>query len=451
MGGDACRLRPVEKVLDPLHARALVVESGEGAERRRICFLSLDLCTPGNKVSDKIRQMVADKFGFDTKAVMFHLLQNHSAPSLGTHLLLREDSEGVSPEFWWTYTGDPRYVDYLVPKIMEAVENAIARLEPVSIGFGGMADGRCAENRRFVMRDGWVQTQPQDRSQILHAEGPADPEVGLACFKNKKGEIVAALLHHTAHPVSHFGKNWVTASWPGSWARQFRALAGDNCIPLVVNGCCGNVNMWNHSVPNPETDHDVVAGWLTETSRNVLDQLVWQDSGEVAFTDHKMEIPFGDMAEQLGQPAIDRARKLLDEEPDPRWSNDEHTALDIEWLFAAATIHLSRLKDEGSYDYEVQAFRIGELGLVGLIGEPFAEGQLKIKLESPATRTFVAHMCNGWVGYIPPTHAYAARNYNFRTSDGEPVRRGANLFLLAPDALDRITDKSVELLKCLFQ
>jgi hypothetical protein len=53
-------------------------------------------------------------------------------------------------------------------------------------------------------------------------------------------------------------------------------------------------------------------------------------------------------------------------------------------------------------------------------------------------------MCNGWIGYIPTPAAYHADNYNFRTPEGQPVRRGANIFLLDPKALDQIVDQSVQ-------
>lgn len=108
------------------------------------------------------------------------------------------------------------------------------------------------------------------------------------------------------------------------------------------------------------------------------------------------------------------------------------------------------MKERKTYTYEIQIFRIGELAIVGLIGEPFVEGQLKIKLESPAKRTFVAHNCNGYVGYIPTLHAYNAKNYDFHTPEGKPVRRGANIFLLVPEALDTITKESIRILKDFF-
>ena len=375
MGGDAARLRPVEKVLDPLYARALVVEQADGETLHRVCLLSLDLCTPGDEISDEIRSAVASRFGFDRRAVMFHLTQNHSAPSLGTHQLLRPDSPYAREEIWWSYQGDPTYADFLKPRIMQVVERAVANLQPVCIGIGGMADSRVAFNRRFIMRDGWVQTQARDRSAVLCSEGPVDPEVGVACFRNRDGQVIAALLHHTAHPVSCFGENWVTASWPGAWASRFRATAGEACIPLIINGACGNINARDNLNPAHQASDEQIGQWLTDTAAQVMESMTWSDGDKVGFASHTITFPFEPIEKTLGRDAIDHARKVIEAEPEPRWANDAHTAVDIEWLFALYTLDLERRTKHGTYDYEVQALRIGDLSVVGRTGEQVGEGQ----------------------------------------------------------------------------
>jgi hypothetical protein len=94
------------------------------------------------------------------------------------------------------------------------------------------------------------------------------------------------------------------------------------------------------------------------------------------------------------------------------------------------------------YEYEVQAFRVGDdIALLALIGEPFVEAQLKIKLNSPARYTYIAHMSNGYVGYIPTPHALKAGGYETWAGAGSK---------LAPEALDMITDASIDLLRELF-
>jgi hypothetical protein len=251
--------------------------------------------------------------------------------------------------------------------------------------------------------------------------------------------------------VSYFGKNWITASWPGAWVDGVKAALGDDVVPLVVNGCCGNINRTNPLGQSARIDDRSVGRWLTETARHVMSDLNWRDDAGVEFVSKKIDIAHSNFDEVIGHEAVHRAREILKREPKPRWANEKLTAVDIDWLFAAVILDVKRRLEGRTYSYEVQAFRIGDLALVGLIGEPFVEAQLKIKLESPAKRTFVAHMCNGYVAYIPTRHAYEADNYNFRTRDGRPVRRGANLFLLESKAFDKITDTTRHVLADLFR
>jgi len=75
------------------------------------------------------------------------------------------------------------------------------------------------------------------------------------------------------------------------------------------------------------------------------------------------------------------------------------------------------------------------------MGEPFVEAQLRIKLESPAPYTFVAHFCNGYVGYVPTLDAFSRGGYETRT---------ANWSKLQPEALETIVNSAIELLEKLF-
>ena len=107
-----------------------------------------------------------------------------------------------------------------------------------------------------------------------------------------------------------------------------------------------------------------------------------------------------------------------------------------------ASVDLDRLiRKDPLWEYEIQAFRIGDFALVGLNGILFVEGQLRLKMESPAMRTFVANMANGYAGYVPTSKALERGGY-------ETVM-GSNSKLV-PEALDMIIDNSVELLGSMF-
>ena len=72
------------------------------------------------------------------------------------------------------------------------------------------------------------------------------------------------------------------------------------------------------------------------------------------------------------------------------------------------------------------------------MGEPFVEAQLEIKRTSPFAFLQVAHMANGYCGYIPSREALAGGGYETRTSHGSR---------LAPEALEMIEQAAGGLLK----
>jgi hypothetical protein len=82
--------------------------------------------------------------------------------------------------------------------------------------------------------------------------------------------------------------------------------------------------------------------------------------------------------------------------------------------------------------------RLGDVQLLALTGEPFVEAQLKIKLQSPSPFTWIAHMSNGYVGYIPTPEAIRRGGYETDTCHWSK---------LAPHALDLITTTSIEVVR----
>ena len=209
-------------------------------------------------------------------------------------------------------------------------------------------------------------------------------------------------------------------------------------MPLVVNGCCGNIHHNNHLDPHYENDHHRMAQMLSETAIGVLERMETQESSALAVERAVVRLPLRILTTDV----IDAARKLLNEHPEPKWLDTERTRVDWDWMYAAATLDLKEIYDRDPHcDYEIQAFRIGDTALVTLMGEPFVEAQLRIKLESPAPYTFVAHFCNGYVGYVPTLDAFSRGGYETRT---------ANWSKLQPEALETIVNSAIELLEKLF-
>jgi neutral ceramidase len=104
------------------------------------------------------------------------------------------------------------------------------------------------------------------------------------------------------------------------------------------------------------------------------------------------------------------------------------------------SVHLMRRR-EPELAYEIQVLRIGDTAIVGLPGEPFVEGQLAIKIESPAYPTYVAHCTTQYVGYLPTREAFQRGGHEVNLSYWAKV---------GPEALDLVVENAVGLIKEVF-
>ena len=104
---------------------------------------------------------------------------------------------------------------------------------------------------------------------------------------------------------------------------------------------------------------------------------------------------------------------------------------------------LAGTQRDAEFPYEIQAFRIGDLGVIGLPGEPFVEGQLALKTNSAAPFLFPAHLTTHYVGYLPTRAAYARGGHEAN----EDVTYWAKL---APGCLETVVERARTLVQELF-
>ncbi len=431
--------RPAERIIEPTCARALVFDSGG----KKPCILTLDVTIITEPYTARIRKG-AGELGFEPDAVMVHATQTHSAPPLG-YFMLDEDFPPVADGYEWIRGGEKSYSDFAADRAIQAIAQADAALQPVQIGTASGIEGRMAHNRRAVRDDGTVGMpgpnvwdEPLGPTWIRYLEGPIDPELGVMCLRSDDLRTVAMLLHYTCHPVHVFPRPIVSPDWPGAWADEMQEVHGEQCVPLVLNGACGNINPWPPFDPDYVEDHRRMGQVLAETAGPVVESLQFSDEATLDWRVRHLKIPIREVpADELAW-----AQDILGDNPEPVWKDEKRTVVDSDWMTAASilSVHLQRER-EGELDYEIQALRIGDSAIVGLPGEPFVEGQLRIKMASPARLTYVAHCTTQYVGYIPTSDALTRGGHEVNTSYWAK---------LVPEALDMVVKATAEVLDDLF-
>jgi hypothetical protein len=110
-------------------------------------------------------------------------------------------------------------------------------------------------------------------SDMAYREGPIDPELGVVSFTTESLRPVALLLHYTCNAVHDYPLRCITADWPGAWSSRIRAMYGDDCVALVINGCNANINHDDPLNPTHVDTTERMGATLAEATLPVLKQL----------------------------------------------------------------------------------------------------------------------------------------------------------------------------------
>jgi hypothetical protein len=220
-----------------------------------------------------------------------------------------------------------------------------------------------------------------------------------------------------------------------------QAAFGTECVPLVVNGCCGNINPWDPFDPDYVPDHRRMGAALTEMGCRVVTGLSFGDASVVDWRLKRVRLPYRTVP-AARQAEVDR---ILTESPQPKWLREDTARIDPQWFHAASTksIEYTRRRSPDFFPYEIQVLRVGDVAFVGLPGEPFVEGQLAIKIGSPAAYTFVAHCTSHYVGYVPTREACARGGHEANDLYTWWAK-------LAPESLDIIVENATGMLREVF-
>ncbi len=409
--------RPAKLIRHRLFAKANVFR--DATTGKTVCILGLDVIIITQKYADRIKQAVIDEFGLDYGAVMVFAIQSHSAPSVGGLMLDDDFPIKFPPEKEFITGSNSEYCDFACEKAVEAVRAAFASIRPLKMDVKSGLKHGLAFCRRAILRDGTTEMFPRNSSRqdplgpdILYLESPADDEVGVACFKDGDMKLAGAMLHFTCHPVNDFCTpslyNAISPDWCGVWAERLQKAMNIGEIPMVLNGCCGNINPYDPYTPDFVMDSERMGGELAALAERIVLSMAFDGADEPLTVDwYSCDVPlnYRDIpAERLAEVERELAGGC--------YKCDENGNAEINWFLAASTYSaVCCKKREPTFQYPIQVFRIGGLAVVSMAGEPFTDGQLDIKLRSKAALTYITHCANKYIGYLPHAKGYDFEGY----------------------------------------
>lgn len=378
---------PAEGIHDPLQAKAIVFESGGVMA----AIVACDMTSIPVHITAAAREQVGRICSVPPANVMITATHTHTTPN-------------IRPRFARTATPEQRKVmdEYLarMPQLIaESVKAAEQNLAAVQLSAAlGEVKG-VAFNRRFLMKDGSVVSNPakgQDELlvNVARAAGPTDPTLPVLYFAAADGKPVATMINFAMHLDTTGGLRY-SADYPHQISKILADVKGPEMLTHFTIGAAGNINHYyllDPKRPRRTKGYDEAARIGTLIAAEVIRAYEKLEPATVASLKVSREI----------------VRLLILEE--------KAAALAAQFgnkpAFHDGEMMVTLVNGKYTFEAEVMVIALGdEVAFVGLPGEMFVELGLMIKQGSPYQYTFLDTLANGSIGYVGNRKAYREGSY----------------------------------------
>lgn len=413
--------RSADAINTRVNARAIVLRD----QRESIGIVVVDSCMVPKVLLDDAKQRAAARTPLKPDRILISATHTHTAPSsfaaLGTE-------------------ADPAYVPFLREKIAEALVAAEANLQPARVGFGRGAAPDFTALRRWVRRPDRLDLDPFGNPTVranMHAarnpdnvtgpSGPEDAELSIIAFESLDGVPIAALANFSMH---YFSDKPISADYFGlfceSFQEQVRQRHPDSeMVAALSHGCSGDIWRRDYMTWDGKDGHtiDSYAQGLLEIAMQVYDSITYVEDADLEMAEARVKMKYRVPNKQLLEWSKGIVNQMESESPEDR----------VE-VYAREQVLLDQAQET---EVVLQALRIGDIAIATTPNETYALTGLKLKAQSPLTKTMVIELANGADGYIPPPeqhhlggyNTWAARSAGLETT-AEPRIVGTNLGLL---------------------
>lgn len=430
--------RVAERVRDPLMANAVALRCGE----ETVVFVSVDICFLPTEFVTALQDEFHKRTGIPNERLLLHSTHSHVAP--------------ITMGYYWG-TPDPAFMERLRQAILGVAEQALNRLEPVTLFSGSTQLEHLGWNRRGMYEDGSsaMHADPR-RPGFIGSEGPRDPNFGVLFARNTGGRITGLIASFQTHPNCVDSERYYSADLPGEFRRLLKeelSAPGRGPGPCARSGCaCTNAHKG--------LDHgDPAVVYLTGPCGNATPRILEPYLAEQPWMGEEGLLRSGAyMAEEAAkviadaEPVAGPGLRFEHREvpipirpfPQPgercypaSWSEEsmEHyRRQEADWP--------RRMREESPVGVRLNVVRLGDTVICTNPAELFVEFGLKMREASPARVTILAELTDGHVGYVPTPLAFSRGGYE--TWPSQTSR-------LVPEAGDMIADTTAEMLRKAFK
>lgn len=395
-------MSPIESkhVHDELHVRCLVIDDGS----TKFAFAVCDSCAVPRSIVEDAKQQIQKQTGIPADCVLISATHSHSAGSMTEAFQSPTDLD---------------YQKFVANRIADGVRRALNNLEPARIGWATANAPEHLNNRRWKMKEGTippspfgtvdhVRMNPQPGSpDLVEPAGPVDPQLSLIWAESHDGRKIALLANYGLHYVGGVGPGHLSADYYGYFAKAIaQRLNAEATEPpfvgIMSNGTSGDVNNINFRTPQPGLPpYEKIKQVANEVAHTAF-KTYGPGRGDIKISVRAAELQLG--VRKPTPEELSRAEKIVAEA-----GGIQAVMQTLEQIYARETVLISKYPD--TVPVTIQALRIGDVGIVAIPCEVFAEIGLEIKAKSPLKPTFIIELANGYNGYLPTPAQHALGGY----------------------------------------
>lgn len=384
---------------DDLHAKALVFDNGHD----QIVLVACDLVELPRAAVESARQRIQKSYGIPPDHILITATHSHTGPQMV-----------------------PAYVQKLGHWIADSVEIAEHNKQPVRILEATEEEPSLPHNRRYLMKDRKVETNPGFLNpNIVKPVGPINPRLPILTAETPQGHRVLTWVNYSMHQDT-VGGDWISADYSYFLGRMLSTFEGRDMTTIFTIGAAGDINHWDVHRPGPQRGFGTAKRLGDVLGADVLKgytHLSPVDSTRIRAASSTLKLAF----QNITRDDVQKAERILSVPPTP---NVDFT-LDRVWATKVKQIHDSK---EPNISAEVQVVTLGSLAFVGVPGELFVQLGTQIIKESPFPHTFILELANQDIGYIPTRKAFEQGGYEptsaiFAPGGGEEIVKEAHVLL----------------------
>ncbi len=385
-------------IRDELYAITCLLED----KGKLFAVVSVDLVWLDSSVVKRVRELARKATGIPASNVLVHAIHTHTGPV--------PDHSGGDVYTRRGYYVEPCYIEMLPVYIAGSIRAAYENRKEVSLGTGVTQAEGLAFNRRYLMKDGRVITNPWDKvKEIVQSAGPVDNTLSVIKITDKKtGRLTGIVVNFACHPDT-LGDTLISADWPGMLRSKLKGEFPGAEV-LFINGPSGDINHISPAEPGKRgidvPEH--IAETLKKKTVRLLKGIKTTDNLHMKVYSKKFSLPY----RKISPAELKAAEKVLKERGLPADS--------LQYMISSALIQTAKeSKVRKNHKLEINGFSIGrDLTLLSLPGEIFTEIGMKIKKISPFKNTLIAQNSNAHLSYVPSETAFLHEEKNFTIVPG---------------------------------